>query len=121
MASVDSSRVKKKYVVLALRDYTSGTPTDVSGVSSHGNGHPSLIWVSGNEDTYATPALTPFDDIADALSYADELNNNRISGWTYNSPTGGPTVESGHESDDGFTYYWGVMEVWAIDPAVDPS
>lgn len=58
-------------------------------------------------------------------SYADELNNNRVEpvpgSPTYNSPSGGPGIASGHEGDDGFTYYWGVTEVWVIDPAVDPS
>lgn len=123
MASVDSSRVSKKYVVCALRNFTPSTPNDESthqwGVQYSG------IWVSGQNDSSTNPAYGPYDEIADALSYADDLNNNRIipgfGSPTYNSPTGGPGVATGHESDDGLTYYWGVMEVWVIDPAVDPS
>jgi hypothetical protein len=127
MASVESSRVSKKYAVVSLRSFTPGTSNDTSGNETlYGlNAGSFSPWVSGGADTYAVPAYAPFDEIADALSYADELNNNRIipgSGSpTYNSPTGGPNVPTGHETTDGLTYFWGVMEVWVIDPAVDPS
>lgn len=120
MSSVSSSRVKKKYVICALRNFTPNSPSDQS---SHEWGLTySGIWVSGQEDASSNPAFAPYADIADALSYADDLNNNRIqpssAGPTYLAP-GLPQGQGG--TDDGLTYYWGVMEIWAIDPAVDPS
>jgi hypothetical protein len=62
MASVDSSRIKKKYVVAALRNFTPSSPNDSSG-HKYGITYDGF-WVSGQSDTFSDPAYAPFDDDA---------------------------------------------------------
>ena len=121
MASVESSRVKKKYIVVRFTSFTPNSPYNTDNTTSYNTGSSLSTWVSGAKDTTSSPFYGPVDDLADAISYAEELNNNRVE------PSGDPTylapgLPQGYGgTDNGLTYFWGVMEIWAIDPAVDPS